>query len=114
MTRVEQIDHVLLHQPRHDALEVEAELRSELHTLAERFGEILERAEPGWHRVTARLRAQGAKSELGRTLGGVEELLSDLNEKSDVELLITKRDGRLEIRAPVTPALPESDLGSDD
>jgi len=82
-------------------MEVEADLKLELDSLADRFGEILERTEPGWHRVTARLRAQDAKSELGRTLGAVEELLTDLNEDKDIELLLTERDGTLEIRALV-------------
>jgi hypothetical protein len=78
---------------------VEDELRDELAALATRLDGALERTEPGWHRVGARRKVLQLKSELGRTLGGLEELLSELNTDDDAELLVGERDGRLEIRS---------------
>jgi hypothetical protein len=84
---------------------VEDELRDELAALATRLDGALERTEPGWHRVGARRKVLQLKSELGRTLGGLEELLSELNTDDDAELLVGERDGRLEIRSMEPPTL---------
>lgn len=84
--------------------QVEENLRRELTELVDRVDRTLERAEPGWHRVGARRKALHLKSELARTLGGLEELLTELNADRDAELLITGTDGRLDVRSIDAPS----------
>ena len=89
---------------------VEEELRGELEDLTARLDQALERGEPGWHRVGARRKALHLKSELGRTLGGLEELMTELGTDHDAELLITSTDGELEIRS-IDTSEPHADAG---
>ena len=93
--------------------QAEEALRNELATLSRDLVAVTARAEPGWINPMGRRRAISAKSELGQTLAGLDDMVVDLSETGDAELVVHTVAGQLEVGVPARTEPPGATAASD-
>lgn len=84
---------------------IEERLSNELAGLAARMSAALDLELPGRLRPGSRKSARELRSQVSATLGGLRELLDELQDEDDIELLVEERHGELVVHSIERPTL---------